>query len=168
MGRNVIRYNPLMPQSPPPLVDGFEVTTDCSEPTSDVEEPSSAATLADLLRRDRAALYAEDSDNESTTEDPEIARILNNGRARLSGVRLPRDTTRHDLRRELPSNIGLARDWSQDYGSEHTPLANMGISVSERILIEKRAQEKGVLAPHARFFIEKEASCVTVNFEPAV
>ena len=153
---------------PPPPIDNFTVTTDCSEPTSDEEEPSSAATLADLLRRDRAALYAEDSDNESTTEDPEIARILSNGRARPSGVRLPRSGNRLDLRRELPSRIEVTHDWDVGHGSQHGPLDDLGLNHYEKCMIETNAQMKGVLAPHARFFIEKEASCVTVNFEPAV
>ena len=152
---------------PPPAMDHFTVTTDCSEPTSDVEEPSSAITLADLMRRDRAALYAETSDNESTTEDPEITRILNNGRARLSGVRLSR-SNRHDLRRELPSRIEVMHDWDPGHGSEYGPLAELGLTPYEKCMIETKAQMKGVLAPHARFFIEKEASCVTVNFEPTV
>lgn len=154
------------PRSPPPPMDSFTVTTDCSEPTSDEEEPSSAATLADLYRRDRAMIYAEDSDNDSAT-DPELTRIINNGRDRVAGLRLHRNS-RHDLRRELPSRIEVMHTWDPGHGSEHGPLAGSGLSAYERCVIETKAQMKGVLAPHARFFIEKEASCVTLNFEPAV
>lgn len=156
----------FVPRTPSPPMDNFTVTTDCSEPTSDEEEPSSAATLADLYRRDRATIYAEDSDNDSAT-DPELTRIINNGRNRVAGIRLRRNS-RHDLRRELPSRTEVMHTWDPGHGSEHGPLAGLGLSAYERCVIETKAQMKGVLAPHARFFIEKEASCVTVNFEPAV
>lgn len=161
-----IHYSPPRTPAPPPM-EGFIITTDCSEPTDDVEEPSSAAVMADIHRRDRAAIYAEDSDNESTTEDPEIARVISQARARVSGMRRPRDS-RLDFRRELPSQIEISPDWEPGLGSETGPLANTGLSVYEKSMIETQAQMKGVLAPHARFFIEKEASCVTVNFEPEV
>ena len=160
---NVIRYSE--PRSPPPPMDNFTVTTDCSEPTSDEEEPSSAATLADLYRRERATIYAEDSDNESTLDDAEMTRIFN-GRP-PPGLRLSRNS-RHDGRRELPSQIEVMHDGDPGHGSENGPLARLGLSDYEKCMIETQAQMRGILAPHARFFIEKEASCVTVNFEPAV
>lgn len=157
-----------VPQEPRAVPDPptFNVTTDCSDPSSDEEEPSSAATLADLHRRNRASLYAEDSDPESGS-DPEIARVIN-GRARALGVRISRPM-RNESRRELPSRIEIAEDGEGSEtgdGDAGSPFTVSG--ASERVEREQVRREKGVLAPHARFFIEKERSCVTINFDPPV
>ena len=144
----------------------FNVTTDCSDPSSDEEEPSSAATLADLHRRDRASLYAENSDPESGS-DPETVRVIN-GRARASGVRISR-AVRNENRRELPSRIEIAEGGeasSIGYRDVRDPFTRW--SAPEEAKDELVRSRKGVLAPHARFFIEKERSCVTVNFDPPV
>ena len=151
---------------PVPYPHAFNVTTDCSDPSSDEEEPSSAATLADLHRRNRASLYAEDSDAESGS-DPEIARVIN-GRARALGVRISRPM-RNESRRELPSRIEIAEDGEGSDTGDGDARGPFTISgATERVEREQVRSEKGVLAPHARFFIEKERSCVTVKFDPPV
>ena len=135
---------------------------DCSDASEDDEELSSPEILADLYRRDRTLHMNHPMDDESEDTD-EIGTNL---------MRAPRDfpTTLGAMqrglgRRELPSRVqfvdlaDLDNEEEQDggQGSQHR---------SERRRTEK--ERKGLLVPHARFFIEKEKSSVSITFEPEV
>ena len=151
------------PASPStPQQDKFTVTMDCSDSSEDDEELSSPDILADLYRRDRS-LYIdhsldidEDSDEneESNTTLPRVAR----GHSATLGA------MRDVGRRELPSRVqvvDLANPDDQEQDGGQSSRAASGRRHGRR-------DEKGVLAPHARFFIEKEKSSVSVTFEPEV
>ena len=114
----------------PPEPSDFTVTTSCDDPSSDEEEPSSAATLADRLRRDRLPPPYELSSDEDTEDGLEQAMR----RARAMGVPTSHTYYRRSSRRAEPSKIEIvgAADVSGEGG-----------------------ENKGVLVPHARFFIEK-------------
>ena len=116
-------FTPLEPSD-------FTVTTSCNDPSSDEEEPSSAATLADRLRRDRLQPPYEISSDEDTEDGLE----RNVRRARASGVPSSSNYFRRSHRRAEPSKIEIvgAGDISDD----------------------ARENQKA-LAPHARFFIER-------------
>ena len=122
--------------TPPPQIStfpepsDFTVTTTCNDPSSDEEEPSSAATLADRLRRDRLPPPYELSSDEDTEDGLERAMR----RARAMGVPSSHTYYRRSSRRAEPAKIEIigATDVSG----------------------EGRAS-KEVLAPHARFFIER-------------
>ncbi|KAF6241619.1 hypothetical protein HO173_000330 [Letharia columbiana] len=127
----------------PPEPADFAVTTSCNDPSSDEEEPSSAATLADRLRRDHLPSPFELSSEEDTEDGLERGMR----RARVLGVSSSHTYYRRNSRRAEPSKIEIvgAADVSGD-GTEN---------------------EK-VLAPHARFFIERTRSVVSVKFDPPV
>lgn len=116
--------------SSPPEPSDFTVTTSCNDPSSDEEEPSSAATLADRLRRDRLQPPFELSSDEDTEDG------LERNARRARGMEVPSSYTYHrrSSRRVEPSKIEIigAADVSGE-GSEN----------------------KEFLAPHARFFIER-------------
>ena len=123
--------------TPPAQVSGtlepsdFTVTTSCNDPSSDEEEPSSAATLADRLRRDRLQPPYEISSEEEDTEDGLERNIR---RARVSGVPSSDNYFRRSHRRTEPSKI------------EIVGAANIS---------DEARENKKTLAPHARFFIER-------------
>lgn len=80
--------------TPPAQVPGFDITTHCDSPTSDEEEPSSAATLADRQRRDQAPpQYMDHSSDDSEDFEDGIERVLE---ARALGIspRMLRGDTR--------------------------------------------------------------------------
>lgn len=113
----------------------FTVTTSCNDPSSDEEEPSSPATLADRLRRDSLPSPYE----LSSDEDTEVGLERAMRRARDMGIPSSQTYYRRSSRRAEPSKIEIvgAADVSGD-GREN----------------------KEVLAPHARFFIERTRRCV--------
>ena len=113
--------------SSPPEPSDFTVTTSCNDPSSDEEEPSSAATLADL-RRDRIRFEL------SSDDDIEDGLEGNMRRARTIGVPSRNTYLRRSSRRTEPSKI------------EIVDTAN---------IIGEGRENKEVLAPHARFFIER-------------
>ena len=122
---------------------GFNVTSTCDDPSSDEEEPSSAATLADLFRRDRLPPpYAS-----STDEDDEdgLERAM-----RRAGRIGPPAGQRRSRRRAEPSKI---------------EVTNLSSVAGSEIEVDN---VKDVLVPHARFFIEKERSVVSIKFDPPV
>ena len=121
------------PCSLPSEIPGFTVTTTCTDPSSDEEEPSSAATLADRVRRDRLPPPHEISSDEDTEDGLERAMR----RARAMGI-----TSNHDYR--------------------------INKRKTEPSRIEVKLGEGDVLAPHARFFIERERSVVSLKFDPPV
>ncbi len=129
-------------QPPPPTTtlaqaSDFAVSTTCDSPSSDEEEPSSAATLADLYRRDHMPPPYDISSTDSESEGG-LERAMR--RARDMGISPSRIHRRHRRRAE-PSRI------------EATDAEEEG---------------KEVLQPHARFFIERERSVVSVKFDPPV
>ncbi|KAL9102947.1 MAG: hypothetical protein Q9163_001973 [Psora crenata] len=124
----------------PLISQGFGITTHCNDPSSDEEEESSALTLADRYQRENmSAPISSGSD-----EDAE-----------------------HALERAL-----RARRWG--FPPSYPPGGRIGRRREEPSRIEVAAHEmqhdgkEGMLAPHARFFIEREKSVVSVSFEPPV
>ena len=115
--------------STPPELSDFTVTTTCNDPSSDEEEPSSAATLADRLRRDRVPPPYELSSDEDTEDG--LERVMR--RARAMGIPPSHTYYRRSSRRAEPSKIEIVG--AADVSGE--------------------GREKEVLAPHARFFIER-------------
>lgn len=129
----------------PPAPLSFAITTDCSDHSSDEEEESSPATLADRLRRDHIPLPPNIDSSSDSTEDGDLGRWPT-PRARTA--------TRHrrNRRRAIPSRIEVA-----------APSA----AEEARIGADGKAPVE-VLAPHARFFIEREKSMISIKFEPLV
>lgn len=114
----------------PPEPSDFTVTTSCNDPSSDEEEPSSAATLADRLRRDRLLPPYELSSDEDTEDGLE----RNIRRARALGFPSSHTYYRRGSRRAEPSKIEVV---------DATHVSGEG------------RENKELLAPHARFFIER-------------
>ena len=108
----------------------FTVITSCNDPSSDEEEPSSAATLADRLRRDRLLGPYELSSDEDTEDGLEG----NMRRGGAMGVPSGHTYYRRSSRRAEPSKIEI---------------------VGAADVSEEGRENKEVLAPHARFFIER-------------
>ena len=126
----------------PPDTPGFKVTTTCDSPSSDEEEPSSAATLADLYRRDHfPPAYHIDPPNEDSQDD------LDQAMQRARELGLPSSHRHRRRRRGKPSRIEAVLP----------PGSNNA---------DKEAQM--VLPFHARFFIQREKSVVSVKFDPPV
>ena len=125
--------------STPPENDGFTVTTTCDTPSSDEEEPSSAATLADLYRRDHLP-PAYDMSSDEETEDG-LERAMR--RARQMGITSNHHGHRRSRRRAKPSRIKV-------------------------VMPNSSAERKQILPPHARFFIQRDSSVVSVKFDPPV
>ena len=126
----------------PPDTPGFKVTTTCDSPSSDEEEPSSAATLADLYRRDHfPPAYHIDPPDEDSQDD------LDQAMQRARELGLPSSHRHRRRRRGKPSRIEAVLP----------PGSNN---------VDKEAQR--VLPFHARFFIQREKSVVSVKFDPPV
>lgn len=123
-----------------PEPSDFTVTTSCNDPSSDEEEPSSPATLADRLRRDRLRFEF------SSDEDTEDGLERNMRSARTMGVLSSNTFYRRSSRRTEPSEIEV---------------------IGAPDVIEEGTENKEVLAPHARFFIERTRRYVTLKrFHP--
>ncbi|KAL9128662.1 MAG: hypothetical protein Q9217_002690 [Psora testacea] len=124
----------------PATSQGFDVTTHCNDPSSDEEEESSPQTLADRYQREHMP------PSFSPTSEDEAEDVLERAlRARRLGIppnHLP--SRRRGRRRDEPSHIEIVTSAAQQDGKEEP------------------------LTPHARFFIEKEKSVVSVSFEPPV
>ena len=156
--------SPAPPASPRlPQEDKFTVTMDCSDASEDDEEPSSADTLADLYRRDRTLFMSHSLDMEDESDDADetgtnLARALRDHPTTLGAMR--------GLgRRELPSRVQIV-DLADLDDEEEQDGGHSSQYRSERRRTEK--DRKGLLVPHARFFIEKDKSKVSVTFEPEV
>lgn len=148
---------PVSPTSSPlPQQDKFTVTMDCSDSSEDDEELSSPDILADLYRRDRTLYLDHSLDMEDESDG---------GEEGSNPPRPPRLGAMRDLgRRELPSRVQIidladVDDEEQEDGQSSQARTERG---------RKEKEGKGVVAPHARFFIEKEKSSVSVTFEPEV
>lgn len=135
---------PAQPSTPrvdlPPITQPFTVSTDTDDELSD-EDESSAATIADRLRRDSRWRPQSDSD---TDEDDEMR---------------PLNMTRYWVERMPAGPLGYVRAIQRTAPSRFQVREAPGA-----------AGEVGeeVPAPHARFFIEKGKSRITVRFDPPV
>jgi len=124
--------------SPPFVPSDFTVSTHCNDPSSDEEEPSSAATIADRVRRSQELPpFSSNSDDEDT--DPDAEHTVH---ARALGMFTRQ--LRNRKRRAEPGRIEA-----------------MGAK-------DETAGERTMLEPHAKFFIEKDKSVVSVSFDPPV
>lgn len=131
---------PTIPQNTPvPENPDFEITATCNDPSSDEEEPSSAATLADLYRRDRLPPpYVSSTDED---DEDRLDRAMELGRIGLTS------NHRRSRHRAQPRMIEVA--W--------TPNG-----------LDPDSKAPDILAPHAKFFIERGSSVVSIKFEPPV
>ena len=134
---------PILHTAATPENPGFEVTTTCDDPSSDEEEPSSAATLADLYRRDRLPPPYSPSTDED--DDDGLERAMR----RAGRLGLPSSQRRNNRKAE-PSKFEVA--WSSNTSD---PDADTRMT-------------KDVLPPHAKFFIKREKSVVSIKFDPPV
>ncbi|KAI9818542.1 MAG: hypothetical protein M1827_000601 [Pycnora praestabilis] len=132
--------------TPPPLFSPFVVTQECSDDSADEEEESSPATMADLSRR--GFISSAYSDNEDDDDDGGMNPRRNDSmRMRPPGSHF----RRRPSRRRMPSRI-----------EPTNPLA--GDEVKE----ENDGEGHDIMVPHARFFIEREKSMVSIKFDPPV
>ena len=125
--------------------EGFNVTTHCDQPSEDEEEESSPQTLADRYERDHFQReHVLPSFSPTSDEDAEEAleRAVIARRMGVPGHHLP--GRRRGRRRDSPSRVEVALDGDGKVGG------------------------RNILAPHARFFIDREKSTVTVSFDPHV
>jgi hypothetical protein len=128
--------------TPPP----FTVTTASEEEESDSNEESpSAAVLADLLRRE-SRWRAETDD-----EDDEIV-------PRFGG-----------LRRAPALDYSTYSEWRERRERHAEPIRAARIGAPSRIETpEPPPEADNLIAPHARFFIAKDKSKITIKFHPAM
>ncbi|KAL8796045.1 MAG: hypothetical protein Q9195_001621 [Heterodermia aff. obscurata] len=156
--------SPAPPASPGlPQQDTFTVTMDCSDVSEDDEEPSSPDVLADLYRRNTALYMNHSLDMEDESDDADETGIT---RARALRDRHTTLGAMQGLgRREFPSRVQVV-DLADLDNEEEQDGGNGSQCRSERRRTEK--ERKGLLLPHARFFIEKEKSSVSITFEPEV
>lgn len=135
-------FTPPPQPSTLPEPSDFTVTTSCNDPSSDEEEPSSAATIADRLRRDRLPPPYEFSSDEDTEDGLE----RNMRRVRATGVPSSHTYYRRSSRRAEPRKIEIVRaaDTSGEIG-----------------------ENKEILPPHAKFFIEKTRRYVLRGILPS-
>ena len=139
---------PGLSSSPRPSLppnDGFNVTTHCDQPSEDEVEESSPQTLADRFEREQLQReHILPSFSPTSDEDAEDA-LGRAVRARRVGVpphQLP--SRRRGRRRDSPSRVEVSLDE------------------------DERLAGGDLLAPHARFFIDREKSNVTISFDPPV
>lgn len=124
-----------------PIEDqGFNVTTHCDEPTEDEEEESTLETLEDRAQREQMPISFPQTSDEDTEDATERARQVR----RLGLLPGPSRRGRRARKRGLPSRIEVMPDGEGPGGRDE------------------------LLMPHARFFIEREKSVVSVSFDPPV
>ena len=124
----------------PPPSQGFDITTHCNDPSSDEEEESSPQTLADRYQREHMPTpFSPTSDDDA--EDA-LERALRARRLGIPPNHLP--SRRRGRRREEPSRIEVVAGETEQSG------------------------KAGRLTPHARFFIARDKSVVSVSFDPPV
>jgi hypothetical protein len=132
----------LSAPTPPP----FTVTAASEEEESDsTEEPPSAAVMADRLRRE--SLWRAESDD----EDDEIT-------PRFGG-----------LRRAPALDYTTYNEWRARRERHIEPITATRIGAPSRIQPSEPASDSdNLLSPHARFFIAKNKSKITIRFHPAM
>ena len=156
--------SPAPPASPRlPQQDKYTLTMDCSDASEDDEELSSPDILADLYRRDRTLYMNHSLDMEDESDDAD--EISTNPVQLLRDPHTTLGAMRGVGRRELPSRVQVVDladlDNEEEQDGEHGSQYR-----GERRRTEKDRKE--LLVPHARFFIEKEKSNVSITFEPEV
>lgn len=157
----------------PPPAPALNVTMHCDPPSSDESEPDSPRTLEDRARRDiDPPPYdhdtSEDDDNELREAEQESAPFAT--RARM--MREARQT--RGRRRVAPSVIestvfrNSASSGSSD-GGNGNPGQEGGDKAGpsqEADTADSKSLQAGLLTPVARFFIERDRSVVSINFDP--
>lgn len=132
----------LSAPTPPP----FTVTAASEEEESDsTEEPPSAAVMADRMRRE--SLWRAETDD----EDDET-------------------TLRFGALRRAPAlDFSTYNEWRTRRERHMEPITATRIGAPSRIQPSKPASESdNLLSPHARFFIAKNKSKITIKFHPAM
>ncbi len=140
--------------TPPP----FTVTTECSDESGDEELVSSPATMADRHRRDSfwfSPSEVEDDDDEGI------------GLAEPGPPLMGPPGHRPARRRVIPSRIDarpetLSQAQAQDQTQAPAP------SAEEDLKPEDDIQDQEIMTPHARFFIKREKSMISIRFDPPV
>jgi hypothetical protein len=133
----------LSAPTPPP----FMVTTASEEEegSDSTEEPPSAAVIADLLRRE--SLWRAESDDEDGGASPRF------GEARQTDSRL----------------FGSYRAWRARYGPPPEPIRATRVGTPSRIQPSASSPNiSNLIPPHAKFFIAKNKSKITIKFNPAM
>ncbi len=173
--------------TPPPLVEGFDITTHCDSPSSDEEEPSSAATLADRHRRDLAPPPYSNHSSDSEDMEEDIERLLE---ARALGISPQRLRSEMRSRRRLirlaepsriecrvpsldakmqpSSNIHGEMTGREGQQRQHEQQPQQAPQQQSEKSSQQQPRAPQILSPHARFFIEPDKSVVSVKFEPDV
>ena len=135
----------LSPQTPLLPNEGFNVTTHCDQPSEDEEEESSPQTLADRFEREQLQReHILPSFSPTSDEDAEdaLGRSVRARRMAIPPHQFP--NRRRGRRRDSPSRVEVSLNG------------------------DERLAGRDLLAPHARFFIDRERSNVTISFDPPV
>lgn len=129
--------------TPPP----FTVTAATEEEDSDSnEEMPSAAVMADRLRRE--SRWRADSDEEEQEEYVPL---------RFDG-----------LRRAPSLRYNTYDEWRDARDQRNEPIRANRTGTMSRIELPEQPESETLLAPHARFFIAKKKSKLTIKFHPAM
>ncbi|RKF82773.1 putative regulator of chromosome condensation -like protein [Golovinomyces cichoracearum] len=129
-------------QNPQPFI----VTTECSD--SDGEDTLARSSLQ---RSTRLGLNLTSSDDSESNEDDEVSHPWHENYIRRMN---PNNRGRRSRQRGTARNMTISSDSAQ---SSLNPEQDSG-----------KAVDGGLMAPHARFFIERDKSKCTVKFEPPV
>jgi hypothetical protein len=132
----------LSAPTPPP----FTVTTASEEEESDsTEEPPSAAILADLLRRE--SLWRAETDDEDEEASPRFG----------------------ETRQGPPRAYSSYPTWRARYGAPPEPIRATRVGTPSQIQSSASSPNGGnLIPPHAKFFIAKNKSKITIKFNPAM
>lgn len=135
----------LSAPTPPPFTVIAE--TDEEEESDSQEEMPSAAVMADLMRRESLWRGA-DSDEDDEETAPRFGR----------------------LRRARPLDFSAYNDWHPGQRGQHQESirASLRGAPSRIETSEALPQAANLLPPHARFFIAKNKSTLTIKFHPAI
>ncbi|KAI9700388.1 MAG: hypothetical protein M1836_002403 [Candelina mexicana] len=138
--------------TPPP----FTVTTECSDDSGDEEVASSPATMADRLRRD--SLWYSPSEVEDDDDD-------GLGLAEPGPPLMGPPGHRPARRRVIPSRIEAR---PEPPSQAHAQVQTQASATEEEVKQEDDVQDQEIMAPHARFFIRRERSMISIKFDPPV
>lgn len=136
----------LSAPTPPPFTVTAE--TDEEEESDSTEEVPSAAVMADLMRRESLWRGAESDDDDDEESAPRFSR----------------------LRRARPLDFGAYNDWHPAQRAQHQESirASLRGAPSRIETPEALPEAANLLPPHARFFIAKNKSTLTIKFHPAM
>lgn len=135
----------LSAPTPPPFTVTAE--TDEEEESDSTEEMPSAAVMADLMRRE-SLWRGRESDDEEEETAPRFGR----------------------LRRARPLDFNAFNDWNERHRAQHqgSIRASLRGAPSRLETPEAIPEAANLLPPHARFFIAKNKSTLTIKFHPAI